>query len=82
MKTIELEIEVNEEPINVTVDFEYYAGEPEVWTYPNGDPGHPGSGPEIDVLSIQDENGITVPDNLITPKWEQFIIEKCLDNIN
>lgn len=78
MQTIELEIEINELPFDITVDYEYYPGEPEVWTYSNGDPGHPGSGPEVDILSIQDENGNTVPDALISQKWTDFIIEKCL----
>ncbi|HTJ53318.1 MAG TPA: hypothetical protein VL443_27875 [Cyclobacteriaceae bacterium] len=80
MRTLELEIEINETPFYVTVDYEYYAGEPEVWTYSNGDPGHPGSGPEVDILSIQDDFGNTVPDNLITQKWVDFIIEKCLED--
>jgi len=80
MQSIELEIEVNNEPVNVTVDYEFYEGEPEVWTYSNGDPGHPGSGPEVDVLSIQDENGNTVPDELISSKWQEIIIDKCIEN--
>lgn len=77
MQSIELEIEVNDEPINVTVDYQYYPAEPEVWTLSNGDPGHPGSGAEVDVLSVQDEQGNTVPDDLIIRKWIDIIIEKC-----
>ena len=78
MKTLEIEIEVEDEPIAVTVDYEYYPGEPEVWTLSNGDPGHPGSGPEVDVLSIQDEFGNTVPDSKISQKWIDYIIDECL----
>ena len=81
MQSIELEIEVNQEPLNIIVDFEYYSGEPEVWTYSNGDPGHPGSGPEVDILSVQDEQGNTVHDKDIAQKWVDFIIEKCHEEV-
>lgn len=77
--TIDLEIEINEEPFDIVVDFVYYPSEPMIWTYSNGDPGHPGSPAEVDILSIQDENGSTVPDELINSKWSNVIIEKCLE---
>ena len=31
--------------------YNYEPGEPEVHTYSNGDPGHPGSGPTVSILS-------------------------------
>ena len=80
MRTIELEIEVNNEPVNVTVDYMYYAGEAMIWTYSNGDPGHPGSGPEVDICAVIDGNGKDVPDAEINMYWTQYIIEKCLED--
>jgi len=77
MRTIEVEIEIDDEPLMAIVDYEYYPGEPEVWTLSNGDPGHPGSGAECEVLSIQDEFGNTIPDDKISSKWQDIIIEKC-----
>lgn len=81
MHTATTEIEINNEPFEVTIDFAFYPGDPGVHTYSNGDPGYPPSGDEVDVLSVQDKNGNTVPDSLISQKWVDHIIEVCHKHI-
>ena len=43
------------------VHYEYDPGEPEIHTYSNGDPGHPGTGASVEIKEIrclaEDENG-------------------------
>ena len=34
------------------VEYEYTPEEPMVWTYPNGDPGHPGTPAQIDIVFV------------------------------
>lgn len=79
MYTAETEIDINGEPINITIDFMFYPGDKGVHTYSNGDPGYPPTGDEIDVLSVQDENGTTVPDNAFTSEQVETIIQVCRD---
>ncbi len=51
---------------NLIIEFHYSyePGEPEVWTLPNGDPGHPGSGPEVNLykamLVLSDMNDVRI----------------------
>ena len=39
------------ETLTIEFHYNYEAGEPMIWSYPNGDPGHPGSGPEVNTVS-------------------------------
>jgi hypothetical protein len=36
----------------VKIEFDYDPGEPMVWTYPNGDPGHPGEPPSCEIHHV------------------------------
>lgn len=56
----ETEVYINEECIPVTVDFNYYPGEPEVNRYGNGDPGHPATAPEVELNYILDGNNDSI----------------------
>lgn len=49
-------LELQEDTVNVTVEYEYIKGEPAVWTLPNGDPGHPGTGDSVDIISIMGDD--------------------------
>ena len=40
------------EKVWLDVHYEYDPGEPMIHTYPNGDPGHPGSGPSVEFKEI------------------------------
>jgi hypothetical protein len=55
--TITTEIEVNDEPIEVTIEAEFIPGQPGRRYMPNGDPGYPDEPDEINILSITDANG-------------------------
>ena len=48
------------ETLTIEFHYNYEAGEPMIWSYPNGDPGHPGSGPEVNIykamLVLSDNN--------------------------
>jgi len=39
--------------VKIGVTFDYYPGDPGVWTYSNGDPGYPATPAEIEVESIE-----------------------------
>ena len=78
LHTLETEVEINGEYIRVSVDFAYYPGEPEVWTYSNGDPGHPGSGPEVDIMVVRDENGREY-EKEFTSKQVSELIDECIE---
>ncbi len=41
------------EKVWLDVHYEYDPGEPMIHTYPNGDPGHPGSGPSVEIKEIR-----------------------------
>lgn len=47
-------IEFNDETIDVEVEFNYYPGDPGLYSYSNGDPGYPPTGPEVEIISISD----------------------------
>ena len=51
------EIEVNDEPIEVTIEAEFTPGRPGRRYMANGDPGYPDEPDEIHILSITDANG-------------------------
>jgi hypothetical protein len=36
----------------ITVFFDYTPAEPMIWTYANGDPGHPGAPAEINIYGV------------------------------
>ncbi len=55
--TITTEIEVNDEPIEVTIDAEFTPGQPGRKYMANGDPGYPDEPDEINILSVLDSNG-------------------------
>lgn len=55
--TVTTEIEVNDEPIEVTVEAEFIPGRPGRKYMANGDPGYPDEPDEINILSILDSNG-------------------------
>lgn len=38
--------------IELFVEYEYTPEEPMVWTYSNGDPGHPGTPAQIDIVFV------------------------------
>ena len=81
------EIEIEIEGTQVSFHYTYEPGDPGVHTYPNGDPGYPGTGPEVTIHSAyaaqQDQLGKLVDVDvleLITPyidldDVEQQIIE-------
>ena len=50
-------LELNDMDVDVTVEYDYHRGEPAVWSYRNGDPGHPGTGDEVEIIAMVDENG-------------------------
>lgn len=60
----------------VEVEYEYDPGEPMIHTYPNGDPGHPGSAPSVNIYAayaeVKDKNGLIVSVNI----WPYL----CLDD--
>jgi len=39
--------------LELQVDYQYFAGEEMQWTLPNGDPGHPGSPPDVEIEEIR-----------------------------
>lgn len=41
------------ENVVLDVSYEVIPEEPMIWSYPNGDPGHPGSPTDIDIHSIK-----------------------------
>ena len=59
--------------LEVEIEYIYDAGEPEVWTEPNGDPGTPGHPPSVEILSVftslkdKDNKDIMVD---ILPIWD------------
>jgi hypothetical protein len=55
--TVVTEIEVNDEPIEVTIEAEFIPGMPGRRYMPNGDPGYPDEPDEINILSVLDSNG-------------------------
>ena len=81
---------------DLTIEFhyDYEPGEPEVHTYSNGDPGHPGSGPVVSihkamlVLADIHDHKVTVDiSTLLTEMYdldldrvEEDIIEEHLNN--
>jgi len=44
---------VNYKGVDLEVVFDYEPGEPEVRTYSNGDPGHPGCPESLDITSVK-----------------------------
>ncbi len=59
--------------LEVEIEYIYDAGEPQVWTEPNGDPGTPGYPPSVEILSVftslkdKDNKDIMVD---ILPIWD------------
>lgn len=47
-------IEFEDETIEVEVYYNYYPGDPGLWSYSNGDPGYPPTGAEVEIMSISD----------------------------
>ena len=64
------------EKVWLDVHYEYDPGEPMIHTYPNGDPGHPGSAPSVNIYAayaeVKDKNGLLVSVNI----WPYL----CLDD--
>ena len=85
MNSINTTIEINDEEIEVSVDFQFYPGDPGLWRYSNGDPGYPPTGPEVEIMFVTDKNGKTyefeIPANQIT-RIEQECIDYCEDESN
>ena len=48
------------ETLTIEFHYNYEPGEPMIWSYPNGDPGHPGCDPEVNIykamLVLSDNN--------------------------
>tara|TARA_R110001606_G_scaffold394632_1_gene565733 strand:+ start:1265 stop:1522 length:258 start_codon:yes stop_codon:yes gene_type:complete len=69
--------------LEVEIEYIYDAGEPEVWTEPNGDPGTPGYPPSVEILSVftslkdKDNKDIMVD---ILPIWD-YDLETMEDEI-
>lgn len=67
------------EEIEVDVDYDYEPEEPMVWTYSNGDPGHPGS-PEMVYLTSVKHNDIEIisylSDEMIAEIEDRIIKER------
>jgi len=57
-------------PYIVTIEYEYDPGEPMIHTYPNGDPGHPGSAPSVTIYhawaTLKDRKGNEVEVDVLT----------------
>lgn len=53
----------NFKEIEVEVEYYYEPAEAAVWTYANGDPGHPGSPAVVEIQSIK-HNGVDIYDYL------------------
>jgi acetoin utilization deacetylase AcuC-like enzyme len=81
MYTTETEIDINDEPVNVTIDFNYIPGDPGVHTYSNGDPGYPPTSDEIEVLSMNDEDNNTVNFDMLDDAASEQVIQACRDYI-
>ena len=54
------EIEIDIEGTLVNFHYTYEPGDPGIHTYPNGDPGYPGTGPDVNILYAY----AAQPDNL------------------
>lgn len=49
-------VETEEDILEVDVEFNYIQGDPGIYSYSNGDPGYPPTGPEIEIISITCDN--------------------------
>ena len=74
---------------NLTIEFhyEYDRGEPMIWSYSNGDPGHPGSGPTVSihkamlVLSDIHDNKISVDIDPLLPEMYDLDLDIVKEEI-
>ena len=70
-------IEIEEEEIEVSVDFTIIPGDPGLYAYSNGDPGYPPTSDEVDFLSpVVDANGKEYEPT--SKEWDR-IIDECLE---
>ena len=61
--TVCFQKEVGDQELDLLIDCYVSPGERECWTLSNGDPGYPGSGPDVDL----DERTLRVDDKAQTP---------------
>lgn len=81
--TIETWICYGEDDLDVSIDYEYIPGEPEVWTLSNGDPGNPGTSSEVNILGIypmEDIEEVCISESMLSiaefNRIEELIIDK------
>ncbi len=73
---------VTDEEIDIDVECEVTPGEPEVRWQRNGDPGWPGCGPEVEVLSAKDESGRDWTEALLADHvWLARVEERAIENV-
>lgn len=68
--------------INATVEYTMY-GEyrPERLYLSNGDPGYPAEYPELDTVTVYDENGVDITDS-VNARWMDILRDKCREDAN
>lgn len=68
--------------INATVEYTMY-GEyrPEQLYLSNGDPGYPAEYPELDTVTVYDENGNNITDS-VNARWMDILCDKCREDAN
>lgn len=69
----------DEHVLELKLLFEYTPEDPGVHTYPNGDPGYPGCGAEVDIYSITCENPL-FDETKISDKTNEDLKNKCLED--
>ena len=65
--------------LELKILFDYTPEDPGVHTYPNGDPGYPGSPAEIDIYSITCENDL-FDESKISDDTREELESKCLSD--
>lgn len=64
--------------LKMEVFYDYTPEEPMVWTLPNGDPGHPGSAAQIDIIDVT-HGGLSIMNFIQEIEWEE-VLEKIVES--
>lgn len=75
---IDATVMINGQDIEVNVEYEFTPGEPEQMYSQNGDPGNPGSGAEVSISVVIDEDGNDIT-NQIRSVDEERVIQRIID---
>jgi len=71
--------EETDKTYDITIEFTYSPGTPDVRYLPNGDPGYPGDPPEVEIVSVYSNSDDPVPlDFGVSYFDEEVLTELCM----